>query len=175
MGLLDRLLRGRRTSPPGASRELTGPEVVARWRYLLATAPPEVLATAHGEGLAGLGGETRGEVLHRLRAALSALEPGAVVPSDEGVLVRAASRAERRAPGFLERALSADARGTTALTGLAAAVVAAPAAAPFLRTFEPGLVGDALADRRAPDFDHHDDSGHEMPGGGHDDELDGED
>ena len=111
MGLLDRFFRGRRTPTPSDAPPLTGPEAIARWRYLLVTAPPEALTTAHAEGLAGLEADLRAEVLQRLRTALSALEPGAVVPADGAVLVRAAARAERRAPGFLERALSADSRG----------------------------------------------------------------
>jgi hypothetical protein len=54
---------------------------------------------------------------------------------------RAAAGMERRTPGFLERALAADARGRQTLAGLAAAVVASSAAAPFLRGFEPGSGG----------------------------------
>jgi hypothetical protein len=173
MGLLDRLFPGRRTSPSGEARPVTGPEAVARWRYLLLTAPPEALAGAHAEGLATLGSDARVELLQRLRGALSALEPGAVVPADPAVLVRAAARAERRSPGFLERALSADARGERALTGLATAVVASAVAAPFLRGFEPGLSADALADRRAPDLDL--DEGHGAGHSDHDAELDDED
>ncbi|HVP62848.1 MAG TPA: hypothetical protein VMT11_19995 [Myxococcaceae bacterium] len=153
MGLLDRLLRGRRTPDASEARPLTGEEVLARWRYLLGTAPPEALSAAHTDGLGALGETARAEVLHRLRAALSALEAGAVVPSDAAVLMRAAARAERRAPGFFERALATDARGRQALGGLAAAVVVTSSAAPFLRGFEPGLGEEALADRRAPDFD----------------------
>jgi hypothetical protein len=176
MGLLDRLFRGRRTPPAGDARPITGPEAVARWRYLLVTAPPEALTTAHADGLAGLGGDIRTEVLQRLRSALSALEPGAVVPAEGAVLVRAAARAERRSPGFLERALSADSRGERALTGLATAVVASAVAAPFLRGFEPGLSAEALADRRAPDLDAEggDPEAH-APGHDHGDELDDED
>jgi hypothetical protein len=177
MGLLDRFFRGRRTPTPSDAPPLTGPEAIARWRYLLVTAPPEALTTAHAEGLAGLEADLRAEVLQRLRTALSALEPGAVVPADGAVLVRAAARAERRAPGFLERALSADSRGQRALTGLAAAVVTSSVATPFLRNFQPGLSPDALADRRAPDLDLDEGHGHSAPGhGDHDhDELGDED
>jgi len=176
MGLLDRLFRGRRTPSASEAAPVTGPEAIARWRYLLVTAPPEALTSAHAEGLAALGGDVRAEVLQRLRTALSALEPGAVVPADGAVLVRAAARAERRSPGFLERALSADSRGERAITGLATAVVATAVAAPFLRGFEPGLSADALADRRAPDLDVEggDPEAH-APGHDHGDELDDED
>jgi hypothetical protein len=177
MGLLDRLFRGRRTSAEAPPRPVTGPEAIARWKYLLVTAPPEALATAHSDGLAALGADARAEVLRRMRTALSALEPGAVIPTDAPVLARAAARAERRSPGFLERALSTDPGGERALTGLASAVVVTVAAAPFLRGFEPGLGAEALADRRAPDFEALEEA-NEVPasaGAGHDDELDDED
>ena len=55
-----------------------------------------------------------------------------------------AARAERRAPGFLERALAADARGRQMLGSLAVAVVASSAAAPFLRHSEAGLDAPAF-------------------------------
>lgn len=107
-----------------------------------------------------------------MRTALSALEPGAVAPREPEVLVRAAARAERRAPGFIERALSTDAPGRQALTRFASAVVVSGAAAPFLRGFEPELGSDA-ADGGAPDFDP--DASPETPGAAHDDDLDDED
>ncbi|HZX41190.1 MAG TPA: hypothetical protein VFE93_05075 [Myxococcaceae bacterium] len=174
MGLLDRLFKGRRTPAPSDARPLTGEEALARWRYVLRTAPPEALSAAHAEGLATLGDGARAEVLHRLRSALSALDPGEVVPSDPQVLARAAERTERRAPGFLEHALASDARGRQLLGGLAAAVVGTSALAPFLRGFEPGLDAEALADRRAPDFDVDTPEG---PGAtaAHDDDLGDED
>jgi hypothetical protein len=170
MGLLDRLFRGRRTPEASEPRPLTGPEALARWRYLLVTAPPEALAAAHAAGLAALRADAQGELLHRLRTALSALEPGAVAPREPEVLVRAAARAERRAPGFIERALSTDAPGRQALTRLASAVVVTGAAAPFLRGFEPELGSDAQADGGGPDFDPD-----ATPGAAHDDDLDDED
>lgn len=173
MGLLDRLFR--RPPGPSAAPPATGEEALARWRYLLGTAPPETLTGAHADGLAALGPDARTDVVQRLRTALSSLEPGAVVPADQAVLVRAAARAERRAPGFLERALSTDPRGRQALEALATVVVATPAVAPFLRGFEPGLGAEALADRRAPDFEVSDDEVPAAAGAAHDDELDDED
>jgi hypothetical protein len=153
MGLIDRLFRGRRTPEARDVRPLTAEEAIARWRYLLGAAPPEALSEAHGLALETLGEVPRAEVLQRMRTALAALEPGAVVPGDPAVLVRAVARAERRAPGFLERALTADARGRQGLAGLATAVVATSVAATYLRGFEPGLEAGALADRSPPDFD----------------------
>ncbi len=179
MGLIDRLFRGRRGSEEGDTRPLTAEEALARWRYLVGTAPPEALSEAHGHALEALGEVPRAEVLQRLRAGLSALEPGAVVPADPAAMMRAAARAERRTPGFLERALAADARGRQGLAGLAAAVVASGAVTPFLRGFQPGSEPGALADRRAPEVDV---DAPEAPGGsgghgdhGDHDDLDAED
>ena len=166
MGLIDRLLRGLRAPEDQETRPLTSDEALARWRYFLGAAPPEVLSEAHGRALETLGEVPRAEVLQRLRAGLSALEPGAVVPADPAVLIRAAARAERRAPGFLERALTADVRGRQGLAGLAAAVVASRAAAPFLRGFEAGREPEGLADpRAAPELDVDAPSGPGGPGG----------
>lgn len=173
MGLIGRLFGGRRAPEASDTPPVTGPEALARWRYLLATAPPEALAAAHAEGLAAMEGDARGGVLHRMRAALAALEPGAVPPRETELVVRAAARAERRAPGFLERALSTDAPGRRALDGLATGVVASAAAAPFLVGFEPGMGADALADRRAPDFEP--DASGDAPAPTHDDDLGDED
>jgi hypothetical protein len=177
MGLLDRLFRGRRTPEAVDARPLTPDQAMARWRYLVRRAPPEVLSETHARGLDSLGEVPRAEVVQRLRAALSALDSGVMVPSDAAVVVRAAAGMERRTPGFLERALAADARGRQTLAGLAAVVVASSAAAPFLRGFEPGLEPGALEPRRGRDFEDAPDQ-LEGPGGqdsGHDGDLDDED
>src|SRR5262245_65890230 len=89
MGLLDRLL-GRRAPQAADARSITGPEAIDRWKYLLRTAPAEPLGVAHVEGLAALSADASAPMLHGLRRALSALEPGTVVPSAPDVLIRAA-------------------------------------------------------------------------------------
>jgi hypothetical protein len=175
MGLLDRFLRGRRAPEPRDSRPLTAEESLARWRYLLGAAPPEAVSEAHRQALGTLEELPRAEVLQRLRSALSALEPGAVVPGDPAVLLRASARAERRAPGFLERALAGDARGRQGLAAFAAAVVATSVAGPFLQAFDPDS-GEAAFPGRS--VDHDVDSPDQLGGhGDHDehDDLDDED
>jgi len=169
MGLLDRLFGGRRSPEPTDAGPPGPEEALARWRHLLVRAPHEALAEAHATALEALDDGARAEVVQRLRAALLALEPGAMVPGDPSVVVRAAARAERRTPGFLERALAGDARGRQALPGIAAAAVASVAAAPFLRGFQPPET-PVLPELEA-------DSGPSMsPGGDHaDGDLDDED
>ena len=173
MGLLDRLLRGRRTPEARDTRPLTPDQAMARWRYLLARAPPDALGEAHARGLDALGDMPRAEMVQRLRTALLALEPGVMVPSDAGVLARAAAKAERRAPGFLERALASDARGRQTLGSLALAVVTSSAAAPFLRDFGAGLDAEEQAEG-VVDLEV-DAAGHSSESGDHDGELDDED
>ncbi|MBN1094527.1 hypothetical protein JKP75_19465 [Blastococcus sp. TML/M2B] len=122
MGLLDRLF-GRRpqqhAAPYGApghpdrapgryarqpdGQPLPDEQAVARYRYLLRTAPPEQIEQAHAEAFAQLTTDQRQQVL----AQLAAVTPAAERPRTDDVetLARVATRAEMRQPGTLERAL----------------------------------------------------------------------
>jgi hypothetical protein len=111
MGFLDRLL-GRRDrgddsgwsgGPPGAGgAPTTDEQAIERYRYLLRTAPPDQIEQAHAEAFARLTPEQRRQVLEQLSAAVPAGErPQA---DDPQTLARAATRAELRQPGILERA-----------------------------------------------------------------------
>src|SRR4051812_21071964 len=122
MGLLDRLF-GRRA---GTSREESGrrqygqpagpqagrtgrgeqlpdDQAIARYRYLLRTAPPEQIEQAHAEAFAQLTVDQRQQVLAQLAAAVPAGERPRT--DDPETLARVATRAEMRRPGTLERAL----------------------------------------------------------------------
>lgn len=116
MGLLDRLLGRTRQQhaapgygvPPGgrpqpAGQPLPDEVAVARYRYLLRTAPPEQIEQAHAEAFAQLTTDQRQQVL----AQLAAVVPSAERPRTDDVetLARVATRAEMRQPGTLERAL----------------------------------------------------------------------
>jgi hypothetical protein len=115
MGLLDRLLgRDRRDSDaqrprdgylppsgqvpqaPGASED---ERAIERYRYLLKTAPPDQIEEAHAEAFAKLTPEQRRQVLDEL--ATTGERPQG---DDPRSLARAATRAEVRSPGTLERA-----------------------------------------------------------------------
>ncbi len=122
MGLLDRLF-GRRphrgsAAHPGQGYAGGGPgryarqadgqplpdeQAVARYRYLLRTAPPEQIEQAHAEAFAQLTIDQRQQVLAQLAAAVPAGERPRT--DDAGTLARVATRAEMRRPGTLERAL----------------------------------------------------------------------
>ncbi len=115
MGLLDRLLgRNRRDNyaqqprdgylppsgqvpqAPGASED---ERALERYRYLLKTAPPDQIEEAHAEAFAKLTPEQRRQVLDQL--ATTGERPQG---DDPRSLARAATRAEVRSPGTLERA-----------------------------------------------------------------------
>jgi hypothetical protein len=125
MGLLDRLFgRSRRSSgydpqfgqpyqqdPYGEQQQYQEPgrtaprsadeQAIERYRYLLRTAPPDQVEAAHAEAFGKLTPEQRRQVLEQLAAV-----PGGERPrgDDARSLARAATRAEIRQPGTLERA-----------------------------------------------------------------------
>ena len=91
-------------APPRAPRQqLPDEQAVARYRYLLRTAPPEQIEQAHAEAFAQLTPDQRQQVLTQLAAAVPAGERPRT--DDPQTLARVATRAEMRQPGTLERAL----------------------------------------------------------------------
>ena len=120
MGFLDRLLgrtpteqqrqtprwdapdgRAGTTAPrPAASED---ERAVARYRYLLRTAPPEQLEALHAEAFAKLTPEQRQQLLSELAAASPTEAGSSTEPAD---LARAATRAEMRQPGTLQNTFS---------------------------------------------------------------------
>ncbi|MGY1724944.1 hypothetical protein [Blastococcus sp. SYSU DS0533] len=132
MGLLDRLFGRRRQhddrgyagygDPAGygrpggyAGRSYGGPQPTAdeqaieRYRYLLRTAPPDQVEQAHAEAFAQLTPEQRAQVLGRLS---ESVPPGERPAGDDPrTLARAATRAELRQPGFMERTFGGPAHG----------------------------------------------------------------
>ena len=128
MGLLDRLFgRGQRSSSPygpgqqqadvgyGYARQpapaapaggrqparSADEQAIERYRYLLRTAPPDQVEAAHAEAFGKLTPEQRKQVLEQLAAAGPASERPR--GDDAQSLARAATRAEIRQPGTLER------------------------------------------------------------------------
>jgi hypothetical protein len=133
MSFLDRLL-GRQPAPPRTSqpRSASDPDAMAveRYRYLLRTAPPDQLEQAHAEAFAKLTPQQRSTVL----ADLVAVVPPGEMPSttDPAAMARAATRAEARQPGTLERAF----QGSPAGPGLGGS---------FLQTFAAVFVATTVA------------------------------
>ncbi len=153
MGLLDRLF-GRRThasqygqqqyghSPDhrmpaqaGRQEQLPDDQAIARYRYLLRTAPPEQIEQAHAEAFAQLTVDQRQQVLAQLAAAVPAGERPRT--DDPQTLARVATRAEMRQPGTLERTWS----GMPAGIGMGGLMMGN-----FMSTIAGVVVGSMVAD-----------------------------
>ena len=118
MGFIDRLL-GRDTAPdpqqpeparnasprPAAADQNADEQAIARYRYMLQTAPPETIEQAHAEAFSRLTPEQRRMVLEQMGANLPANERAGAQNDDPQTLARMATRAEIRQPGFMERTL----------------------------------------------------------------------
>ncbi|HTQ00316.1 MAG TPA: hypothetical protein VMN56_13390 [Casimicrobiaceae bacterium] len=120
-------------------------QAIARYRYLLRTAPPEAIEQAHAEAFAQLTPEQRRRVLEELAADLPDAERNAAWRAGDapGALARVATRAELREPGAMERAWSR--------------MGAAPGAAPglgsmFAGSLLAGMAGSVLGTMIAQHF-----------------------
>ena len=83
---------------------------IARYRYMLRTAPPDALEQAHAEAFSKLTIEQRRHVLTQLTEEAPVAERASTANTaveDPQALARVATRAEMRAPGTLERTLGA--------------------------------------------------------------------
>ncbi len=116
MGILDKLPgRDGESQPkpaqnPGVALAQSGDEqAIARYRYMLKTAPPETIEQAHAEAFAKLTPEQRSMLLQQLSADMPDAERsagGAAAKDDPQSLARLATRAEVRQPGTMERTFS---------------------------------------------------------------------
>lgn len=112
MRILDKLL-GRDEEPQTARNPRAAAsadeQAIARYRYMLQTAPPQTIEEAHAEAFAKLTPEQRTLLLQRLSAEMPDAERAAAASSltdDPQSLARLATRAEVRHPGTLERSFS---------------------------------------------------------------------
>jgi hypothetical protein len=108
MGFLSRLFgtESPRPTPPNAPPSER--QALERYRYMLETAPPETIERAHEEAFAKLTPEQRRQVLRGLVETAPANESASLAQTpvdDTKALARAATRAEIRQPGVMERTL----------------------------------------------------------------------
>jgi hypothetical protein len=111
--------------------EPTDEQALARYRYMLATAPPEEIERAHEEAFARLTPEQRRQALQALA---QHVPPGELRGDDPASLARAATRAEVRQPGTIERAWGGNAGfglGSWFMTTLAASFIGTAIAQSF--------------------------------------------
>jgi hypothetical protein len=155
MGFLDRLFgtSDERSTPPPPqappARQLSDDELaIERYGYLLRTAPPESIEAVHAEAFAKLTPEQRAEVY---RALAEQAPPGERLVSDEpAALARAATRAEVRSPGTMERAFA----GANAANGRpmqAGPSMGAMIGSSMLGTIAGVVIGSAIAQAFLPD------------------------
>jgi hypothetical protein len=80
-------------------------QAIARYRYMLKTAPPETIEQAHTEAFAQLTPEQRRMLLQKLAESMPASERALAEQSGANpqALARMATRAEIRQPGAMER------------------------------------------------------------------------
>lgn len=127
---------------------------IARYQYLLRTAPPERIEQVHAEAFAALTPQQRQQVLDRLS---SDLPPGEAPQSDNPQeMARAATRAEMQQPGYMQRSLGGGGTGmggvlAGSLLGSVAGVVVGSAIAQSLfggfdQSPEAAAVGEGSGD-----------------------------
>jgi hypothetical protein len=136
--------RFRRDQQPPTPAPLTDEQALQRYRYMVATAPPEDIERAHEEAFAALTPEQRQQALQALSQYVPASELRGDDPSS---LARAATRAEMRQPGTIERAWGSGGPGLGSwfMTTLAASFVGTAIAQSFFDN-DPGYGGDQGGD-----------------------------
>lgn len=127
---------------PGAARAPMSEDerAVARYHYLLRTAPPETLEEAHADAFAQLTPEQRRMVLQELSAQAPEYERASYT-DDPRSLGRLATRIEQRQPGTLERSFAG--MGGAGLAGMPG--MGSMMAGSFLSTVAGVMVGSAIA------------------------------
>jgi hypothetical protein len=120
----------------------TDEQALARYRYMLQTAPPEEIERAHEEAFARLTPDQRRQAL----AALAQVVPPSEIHGDDPAsLARTATRAEVRQPGTIERAWGSGGAGfglgSLFFATLAASFIGTAAAQTFFDN-DPGASGD---------------------------------
>jgi hypothetical protein len=105
-------------------------QALARYRYMLQSAPPEDIERAHEEAFAKLSPEQRRQALQALA---QVVPPSEIRGDDPASLARAATRAEIRQPGTIERAWGGGGPGlgTWFLSTLAASFIGTAIAQSF--------------------------------------------
>jgi hypothetical protein len=143
MGILDRLFgRTAAKAPPLVpAKPISDEQALARYRYLLQTAPPEALEQAHQEAFAKLTPEQREMARRELNAVVPPHEQA--TRDDPATLARVATRAEFRQPGTLERAFGGRGPGMGPMIG---ASLLSSIAGAFLGTMIAQQLMDAFGD-----------------------------
>lgn len=143
-----------------ADAPINDAQALERYRYMLRTAPPETLEQAHAEAFAKLSPEQRRTILAELTDAAPPAERAAMSATsseDPQALARAATRAEIRQPGVLERSLGSGAMGFGGglLSSFAMGFVGSMVAQSFFSAIG-GFAGEASPEPQADNEDSSD-------------------
>lgn len=156
MGFLDRMLGKDEPDAqraPEPRRDAASPsadeQAIARYRYLLRTAPADAIEQAHAEAFAQLNPAQRQQVLQDLARELPASERAQ--SADPQGLARMATRAELRQPGFLERTLGPGVGGGYGGGGMGMGGVIGGS---LLGSLAGSFIGTAIAERFMGGFEH---------------------
>jgi len=145
MGLFDRFREGIGAQRPAASQLApdADEQAIARYRYMLRTAPPETIEQAHAEAFAQLTPEQRRRVFAELAKEMPESERPVLqrVGDDPAQLARVATRAEIRQPGIMERTFGA----LPAAPGAAASGMGGLLAGSFLASMAGTVLGSMIA------------------------------
>ncbi|WEO75867.1 hypothetical protein BJQ94_10775 [Cryobacterium sp. SO2] len=148
MGFLDRLLG--RPEQPEQPRRAAAPQrsadeiAVERYRYLLRTAPPETIEQVHTEAFSKLTDQQRDLLFQQLTE--NAMEGERPADAEPATLAKAATRAELRQPGTLDRAFGGDQAGGRQGPGFGSMLGAS-----LLGTVAGYVVGSAIVSTFLPD------------------------
>jgi hypothetical protein len=158
MGLLDRFREDTGVARAGAQG--ADEAAIARYRYMLKTAPPETIEQAHAEAFAQLTPEQRQRVLQELSDVTPVGERAAVARAADspGELARFATRAEIREPGVLERIFG---RVQQPAPGMAAPSMGAMLGGTLLSSMAGTVLGSMIAQHF---FNSHPDALHQFGG-----------
>jgi hypothetical protein len=137
-------------------------QAIARYRYMLKTAPPETIEQAHAEAFAQLTPEQRRLVLEKMAQSVPASERPLVEQAGASpqTLARLATRQELRQPGTMER-MFGQAGGVSMgglmagslLSSIAGAVIGSMIAQQFLGDADHGAAEPAQEDWESSDAD----------------------
>lgn len=153
MSLIDRILGRDENEPTAAAAQqprqpprapqTADEQAVARYRYLLQTAPPDAIEQAHAEAFGKLSPDQRRLALQQLSQNVPASEQAGAT-DDPRSLARLATRAEMRQPGFMERTFGGMSLGGG--MGMGGGIgMGGLLAGGFLSSLAGGFVGSAIA------------------------------
>ena len=128
---------------PREPRSVSDEQALARYRYMLQTAPPEDVERAHEEAFAQLTPEQRRMVLEQLTQQTPDSELSQL-SDDPRSLARAATRAEMRSPGTMQQTFGGMGGGMGGM-GMGGMGMGGMMASGILTSIAGGFIGSAIA------------------------------